>query len=116
MIRLTAADWIVIGEFLVALFGLVYFVIRFAVSTEGHWRRTPAGRHLMFFRGSLAAFMTMGVVNNFWLDYPGRDGVRVVVIGVFMLATLHGDLLLEREQATRRRLLAARETERVDQR
>jgi hypothetical protein len=106
--RLSAADLIVIVEFFVALLGLLYFVIRYAVSTEGGWRRTAEGRHLMFFRGSLAAWALMGVVHNLVPDYPGKDAVRVTVVGLFALATVHGDALLERAQAARRRRDRAR--------
>ena len=105
MTHLSAADYVVIGEFAVALLGLFYFVIRYAISTEGEWSNSPEGRHLMFFRGSLAAFMVMAIVHSIWRDYPGRDAVRVVVVGTFALAVLHGDMLMERAQRARRRLL-----------
>jgi hypothetical protein len=101
--KLDTADYVVIGEFCIALLGLLYFVVRYAVSTGGDWLRTAEGRHLMFFRGSLAAWAILGVINNFWLAYPGRDAVRIVIVGLFSLATLHGDALLERAQAARRR-------------
>jgi hypothetical protein len=113
--HLSFADWIVVGEFGVALFGLVYFCVRYAISTGGDWRRTAEGRHLMLFRGSLALFMLMGVANNVWPAYPGRDAIRVLIIGVFALAVVHGDALLERAQAARRRLLRFRRDAERDQ-
>lgn len=99
MKHLNVADWVVIIEFGVAFFGLLYFVIRYALSTESDWRKSAAGRHMMFFRSALAVFMAMGVVNNFFLDYPGRDAVRIVVIGAFAAAVIQGDRLLNRAQA-----------------
>lgn len=104
---MTAADWIVAGESTVAFGGLVYFVVRYAVSTGGDWRRTPAGRHLMFFRASLAVFMAMAAAHNFVPAYPGRDAVRVLVIGAFTLATLQGDRLLEVSQRAHKAALRA---------
>jgi hypothetical protein len=109
--HLDVADYIVIVEFAVAVLGLLYFVIRYAVSTGGDWVRTAEGRHLMTFRGSLAAWAILGVINNFWLSYPGRDAIRVVIVGLFSLATLHGDALLERAQAARRRRQRAQAAE-----
>lgn len=103
MRHLNVADYIVVGEFATALLGLVYFCVRYAISTGGDWLRTAEGRHLMFFRGSLAVFMAMGAANSLIPDYRGRDAVRVIVVGVFALATIHGDALLERAQAARRR-------------
>jgi hypothetical protein len=105
---MNTADWIVAGESAVAFSGLVYFCIRYAVSTEGDWRKTPAGRHLMFFRGSLALFMAMVAAHNFLPDYPGRDAVRVLVVGGFLLATLQGDRLLEQAQRAHKATLKAR--------
>ncbi len=105
---MTAVDWVVVVEFLVALLGLIYFVVRYAVSTEGDWRRSAAGRHLMFFRGSLAVFMGMGALHNLVDDYHGKDAVRVIVIGAFALATLQGDRLLEQAQRAHREALAER--------
>ena len=105
---MTLADWVVAGMAAVAFGGLVYFVVRYAVSTEGDWRKTAAGRHLMFFRGSLAVFMAMVAVHNFVEDYPGRDAVRIVVVGAFALATLQGDRLLESAQRAHKARLAAR--------
>jgi hypothetical protein len=105
---MTAADWIVAGGAAVAFVGLVYFVVRYAVSTEGDWRLTPAGRHLMFFRGSLAAFMAMVAIHNLATDYPGRDVVRVIVVCAFALATLQGDRLLEKAQKAHKAALKAR--------
>lgn len=109
---MTFADWVVASLAAVAFLGLVYFVVRYAVSTEGDWRRTAAGRHMMFFRGSLAVFMAMAAVHGFVPDYPGRDIVRIVVVASFALAALQGDLLLETSQRARRAALRAREKDR----
>jgi hypothetical protein len=109
--HLTTTDYIVVAEFLVALLGLIYFVVRYAATTEGEWRRSPEGRHLMFFRGSLAVFMLLAIANNIWTDYPGRDPVRIAVIGTFALAVVHGDRLMEQAQSARRRRIKARKAQ-----
>lgn len=92
---MTAPDWVVASFAATGFVGLVYFCVRYAVSTEGDWIKTAAGRHLMFFRGSLALFMAMVAVHNFVPAYPGRDAVRILVVGAFALATVQGDRLLE---------------------
>lgn len=113
---MSKADWIVAAESAVAFGGLVYFCVRYAVSTEGDWRKTPAGRHLMFFRGSLALFMAMVAAHNFLPAYFGRDAVRVLVVGAFTLATLQGDRLLEVAQRTHKATLKARRPQGTEKR
>lgn len=105
---MNTADWLVAALSAGGFFGLVYFCVRYAITTEGDWRKSPAGRHLMFFRASLALFMLMVAVHNFVLDYPGRDAVRVLVVGAFFVATMQGDRLLERTQREHLARLASR--------
>jgi hypothetical protein len=90
MEHLNVADYVVIGEFGIAFFALLTWVVTYAVLTRGNWRRTPEGRHLMAFRSSLVAFMAMGALNNVVLHYPGRDFVRIAVIGAFALSVMDG--------------------------
>lgn len=96
------ADWIVVGEFAIAVGGLVAFVGGYVASSRGGWRFTAEGRHMVNFRGSLAVFMLMGLLHNLFQSYPGRDAVRVAVIGWFALAVLQGCHLLYRAQRRRR--------------
>jgi hypothetical protein len=101
------ADIIAVAEYAVAFLALTFFVIGYISSTRGRALRTAEGRHMLHFRGSLALWMVLGVVNNLAGDYPGRDWVRNAVIGWFMLAALGGDLLMVRAQLARRRLPTA---------
>lgn len=96
--HVSVADWVVAVEFMVALLALIYFVIGYIASSAGRALKTPEGRHLVNFRGSLAVFMAMGAVHNLVDDYPGRDAVRIIVIGWFVVATLQGNLLMTRAQ------------------
>jgi len=100
--HLDTADWLVTGAFAVAFFGLFAWVILYAVSTRGDWRLTREGRHLMAFRTSLVLFMGMGVANNVWLTYPGRDEVRITVVTLFACSVLDGLRVLRLAQAARR--------------
>jgi hypothetical protein len=100
--HVNAADWIVVGEFAIAVSGLVAFVGGYVASSRGGWRYTPEGRHMVNFRGSLAVFMLMALVHNLFPSYPGLDAVRIVVIGWFALAVLQGCALLYRAQSRRR--------------
>lgn len=103
MSTVSAADWIVIGEFAVALVSLLAFVLFYVVSSHGRAFRSPEGRHLLNFRAALIAWMVMGIVHNLVLTYPGRDAVRVVVIGWAALAAVEGTYLMVRAQLARRR-------------
>lgn len=96
------ADMIAVGEYAIAFLALVVFVVGYVASTRGRALRTPEGRHMLHFRGSLALWMALGVVNNLAGDYPGRDWIRNAIIGSFMLAALGGDLLMIRAQLARR--------------
>lgn len=103
MQHLNAADYLVIGAFAIAFFGLLAWVITYAVSTRGDWRLTREGRHLMAFRASLVLFMGMGVTNSIWMSYPGRDMVRVFVVTLFACSVLDGLRVLYIAQASRRK-------------
>lgn len=110
MDHLTSADYLVIGAFGVAFVGLAAWVITYAVSTRGDWMRTREGRHLMTFRASLLAFMAMGALNNIFPAYPGRDAVRVGVVGSFAVSVMYGLhvlLVAQREGRARRAAEAA---------
>lgn len=92
------------GEFAVALVALIYFVIGYVASSRGRALRSPEGRHMLNFRGSLAVFMAMGLVHNLVADYALRDAVRVAVIGWFAYAAVAGDVQMTRAQRERRRV------------
>lgn len=106
--HVSIADWAVAAEFFVALLALIFFVVGYIASTRGRALKTPEGRHLITFRSSLAVFMGMGVVHSLVGPYPGRDAVRVIVVGAFALAALGGDILMTRAQLRRRRDAAGR--------
>lgn len=101
--HVSAADWIVAGEFLVFLLGLTAFVVYYTVSSRGEWRRSAEGRHMVLFSASLVAFGVMGIVHNLVEAYPGRDVVRVAVVGSAALGGLHRAVLVVRAQRENRR-------------
>lgn len=94
---------IAVGEYGVAFLALTFFVVAYIGSTRGRALRTPEGRHMLHFWGSLAVWMVLGVVNNVVGEYPGRDWIRNAVIGSFMLAALGGVRLMVRAQLASRR-------------
>lgn len=100
---MSAADWVVIAEFILFLVSLVAFVLFYVVSSHGRAFRSPEGRHLLNFRASLIAWAVMGIVHNLITAYPGRDLVRVAVIGWTALAAIEGTWLMIRAQLARRR-------------
>ena len=99
--HVSTADIVVVVEFLIALFALVFFVVGYVASSRGRALRTPEGRHMVFFRGTLVVFMAMGVGHNLVPTYPGRDLVRMSVVGLFALAAIQGGVLLVRAQRRR---------------
>ena len=103
MAHVSFASWVVIGEFVVAFVALVVFVLFYTLSSHGRALKSPEGRHMINFRSSLAAWMVMGVVHNLVPDYPGRDLVRVLVIGWAAVAASEGTYLVIRAQRDRRR-------------
>lgn len=102
MQHLDVADYLVIGAFAIAFFSLLAWVMIYAFSTRGDWRLTREGRHLMAFRTSLVLFMAMGVANNIWTIYPGRDEVRVTVVSMFAVSVVDGLRVLIIAQRIRR--------------
>jgi heme exporter protein D len=116
MQHLHSADYLVIGAFTVALLGLLSWVIIYAWSTRGDWRLTREGRHLMAFRTSLSAFMAMGIANNVWQHYPGRDAIRVAIVTLFAASVVDGlrVLLLAQRERRRDRLVKLRAPTQVD--
>lgn len=99
----SAADWVVVAEFALFLAALLAFVLFYAVSSRGRAFRSPEGRHLLNFRAALIAWAVMGIAHNLIAEYPGRDLVRVAVIGWATLAALEGTYLMVRAQLAKRR-------------
>lgn len=108
MQHLDIADYVVIGAFGIAFFGLLAWVFTYAWSTRGDWRLTREGRHMMVFRTSLVLFMAMGVANNIWLNYPGRDVVRCIVVPLFACSVVDGVRVLVLAQRNRHRVVQDR--------
>lgn len=105
--HVNVADWIVAGEFLLFLTALTVFVAYYTVSSHGQWRRSAEGRHMVQFRSALIAFGIMGVVHALVPAYPGRDVVRVAVIGAAALGAVRGATLVIRAQRAARRARTA---------
>jgi hypothetical protein len=103
MQHLDAADYVVISAFAVAFIGLLVWVITYATWTRGDWRRTREGRHMMAFRTSLVLFMALGVTDNIWSHYPGRDVLRCIVVPLFAASVLDGLRVLVSAQLERER-------------
>lgn len=101
--HVNAADWIVAAEFLLFLAALTVFVVYYTVSSRGQWRRSAEGRHMVQFRSALVVFGVMGVVHAIVPAYPGRDIVRVAVVGAITLGAVRGAVLVIRAQRASRR-------------
>lgn len=100
---MSVADKIAVGLYGVAFLALAFFVIVYIASSRGRALRTPEGRHMVHFRGSLVVWMALGVVNNLVGDYPGRDWIRDAVVASFMLAAIDGGRIMMRAQRRNRR-------------
>lgn len=104
------ADWVAVVEYAAAFLALVVFVVAYLASSRGRALRTAEGRHLLHFRGSLAAWMLISVLRGLAGPYPGNTWVRDAVMLWFMLAAFGGDWLMLRAQLRTRRLRRATET------
>ena len=100
---MSAADWVVISEFVLFMASLVAFVLFYVVSSRGRALRSPEGRHMISFRGALIAWAVMGIFHNLVTNYPGRDAVRIAVLAWVAFAGLEGTYLMIRAQLARRR-------------
>lgn len=66
---------------LVALAGAMTFTVSYALFFN--WRKTPAGRSLMYFVISLDAWAIQSFLSRMDPTYPGREWVRLIVyIGI----------------------------------
>lgn len=106
--NVSAADWVVIAEFVFTLAALLAFVLFYTLSSHGRALHSPEGRHLLNFRAALIAWMIMGIVHNLVTDYAGRDAVRIAVIGWTAFAAAEGTYLMVRAQLARRRQLRSK--------
>lgn len=100
-------DIIAVVAYTVAFVALVVFVVGYLVTSRGRALRTPEGRHMLHFRGSLALFMLNGAIYNAFGSYPGRAWVRTAIVIWFMASAIGGDWLMLRAQRQARRKAAA---------
>lgn len=72
--------FLMIGDLIMiaAAIGGVVFAVSYSVFFN--WRKTAAGRALMYFVWSLIAVFTNNTLARLWgIDYPGREWVRIAV-------------------------------------
>lgn len=69
----------VIGDIvmLIAILGTMTFTVSYASFFA--WRKTPAGRSLMYFVLALDVWAIQSFVSRLSPDYPGREYVRIAV-------------------------------------
>lgn len=70
---------LVIGLYLLVAVPYSLFVILYA--TRSPWYRTAMGRSLLLSKAVIAALSVHAVLSLWFGDYPGRDMVRVFVVG-----------------------------------
>lgn len=81
-----------------ALLGALTFVVRFAYTTGGDWRRSRAGRHVMLFTMMLAWMLLLHVVYLVLGDYPWREVVVWLSFIAFTVLLWQRVGVLEAEQ------------------
>jgi hypothetical protein len=71
-------------EILIGAIGAVVFAVSYGVFFD--WRKTPAGRSLMYFVLSLIALFTLNAIGR-WTggEYWGRDIIRIAVYSTLVL-------------------------------
>jgi glucose uptake protein GlcU len=105
------AQLVTVVAFVVALLALVTFVIGFAVTSRGDWRRTREGRHLVVFRSGIAALLGVSLVNAIVGRYAGEDVLGAAVVIWVAASAVNGCVLMFRAQARRRRLKRAQKAQ-----
>lgn len=96
--QLGLLDASIIAAVFAAALGATLFCVRFAVTTRGAWRRTPLGRHLMFFTAAVAVAELLSVVRVLFGDWPYRRAVLLVLFTAVAALSWQRWALLEREQ------------------
>lgn len=68
-----------VGDFimLTAIIGVIAFIVSYV--TFFNWRKTPAGRSLLYFVSALALWAAQSFIARVDADYPGRAWSRIVV-------------------------------------
>lgn len=68
-----------IGDIIMAaaMLGALVFAVSYAVFFN--WRRTAAGRSLMYFVGALVLWAGLSTFTRFVGDYPLREYIRIIV-------------------------------------
>lgn len=78
------------------LLGSLVFVVRYQLRSRGAWLDSEAGRWMMIGRAEKAALFALVFLNNLIMDWPGRQGVTIVLFGAFVLLTWWPSRLLSK--------------------
>lgn len=97
----------------VAMFGVwLAVVLTYHFMTNGRWRYSPEGRHVMIFGLCFVWVTGLVLANVVFRDYPGRAIVGLVSYGSFVLIGLQRLFMIVHAQRQRRALArAARDAE-----
>lgn len=71
--------WYDVGDVIMAIsmFEALAFAVSYAVFFR--WRKTAAGRSLMYFVGALVLWAGISTLTRFVGDYPAREFIRIIV-------------------------------------
>lgn len=92
-----------LAEFSLLFLVWMTFTVSYHFVSDGRWRKTPEGRHMMTMSASLTLIGAVILCNLFLGEYPGRFLVGVTVYGLIPLMGLRQlALLLTARRAHRR--------------
>lgn len=87
----------------VAMFAVwLAVVVTYHIMSEGRWRRTPEGRHVMVFGLCFVWVTGLVLANIVFHQYPGRNVIGFVSYGSFVLIGLQRLYLIIVAQLARR--------------
>lgn len=90
--------WTAAAIILTAL-GAVVFVISYAWTTRGNWRRNPLGWNVMLFMLAIAIVSSLAVAGVLWgTDWPHREIIRPVAWAMIGACIWQRVILLYRVQ------------------
>lgn len=94
-----SSSWWTNAAIIATFAGALVFVVSYAWSTRGGWRRTVMGKHVMTFMSAILAVSMLAVAGVVWgTDWPYRDAIRTAAWGSIAAVIWHRVWLLYRVQ------------------
>ena len=64
---------------------------------RANWKSHPYGRITLAFKTTITVVLTLTIINSFFMHYPGRDVLRLVMFNVFVACFFIQDVFLRKQ-------------------